>query len=352
MESISQSNRILVVQYFPEGSINVQVQQESTEPSKHVTFGQVKKAAGVALKLKPGSLKIFELFIGPLGSPQKLCASSDTVPPPGTLSYLSFQRLSFNEEEERRITSRDDRAMELIFWEVKEQYDANMILPRPKVEQTDYLDKIIALFRKATFLNQKRFVQAIRTLSQYYWSYYYRADACLLQSKITTKTLHLERESQFHVVMNMERLLFLDISGEEELASWPWHCLRCVKMQKTPQPLIKFEVLILDVDEVVPLRLISVKTDHNIYLYSLAVHILKIQELHFLHEHRSFPVSPSIAIAELMTRHKVFQHFNKCFCDPATIPEERATATPVQDKAKVPPKIEKLKYRKLSKVYF
>ena len=323
-------DRNFIIHYFPGHSVTVGVHVAVGKPVK---FQELMKHVGVALKLSQGSLKIFGLFMGSLGSPQKLCAGNEIIPA-GTIN-LSFQRLSFDEEVEKIIIAEDDGAMELIYWESKNQFESNLIVPKLKLEQIEYFDKMIALIIKGT-LSPRRFVQAMGNLPFYFWSYYYRANDCTLMNNITAGAVSLERGKLVHIVMNLEKLILLDASDEQKLASWSWHCLRCVKMQMTPIDLIKFEVLITDVDEIVPLRLISLETKHNTYMFSIALHLLKIQESQYLCKHHLLPFNPSIAVAELVTRHRVYQHINKCFHDSVSEPQEEEAEAQEPEKEQVP----------------
>ena len=347
---VTKNTIVFMIHYYPLGSA-VEVELKDTTD---LTFGKVKTETGRILMLRPESVQMFGLFLGQLGSLTRLCHDEDKAILPRREFVLSFQRLSFDEDLERRITEEDDQAMELIFWEIKEQYESNLILPKLKVEHNDFLERAMMLLGKVSASNRKRFVQVIYSQILYYWSYYYRASNCIVHNDITVKgKVCLGRGMQVHVALNLEKVFFVETSGDVELASWQWCCVRCVKMQNTPKELIKFEVFVVGSSELVPLRLITMETKQNKYLYTIVTHILKVKERDYLEKHGSFPFGPSIAVAEMVTKDKVQQYLNRCFHDPTRkVAHEVEIAQAAPRKPGGPQKYEKLKYQKLPEVRF
>ncbi len=347
--------KTFIINYFPIGSTTV----VKLKDSKSLTYDSVKTKVGQILKIKSTSMPIFGLFIGPIGHPRKLCCGESYATLPKENSVISFQRLSFDEELERRVVSNDDVAHELIFWELKEQFDTNRILPKLKSDHNDYLDKTMQLLIKMSASNKKRFIQVIFGHTLYYWSYFYRANDCYVQFSVSINgKVCLERGKKINIAVNAERVFFLDTFGENEIASWQWCCVRSVKLQNAPQAVIKFEVFIVGSDEPVPLRMITVQTQQNEYLFSLSTYILKMKERKYLAEYGTFPRGPSIALAELVTHHKVEQCMNKCFHDPIKAKQKAAAraqeswTSPTRSEESVKVLYKKLQYTKLPEPNF
>ena len=342
----------VMVNYFPSGS----TMRVELEVSDDLTFGKIRSIVGKFLKLKPESIQIFGLFLGQTDNTMKLCHNEETATLLKEESVLQFQRLSFNEELERIVTSVDEQAMELIFWEAKEQYERNLIFPPLKLENNDWIEHLVMFLGKNSSSNRKRFVQFIYSLTLYYWSYYYRATGIVQDELIFGGKVCLERGQAVNVVMNAAKLIFVDCSGERELAFWQWCCVRCVKMMKTPKPVVKFEVLEVGSSDPVPLRVITVETEQIEYLFTLSTHVLNINEKEYLKKHGKFPCGPPIALAELVTKHKFKLYLNRCFYDPIASMKKRShekSVTPVASSSTAQTqKYEKLKYKKLSQVYF
>lgn len=253
---------------------------------------QVKNKVGEILELKRASLRIFGLFLGALGDPRELLLDADFVP---ENNYrLCFQRLSFDEEDEVMLTREDDSAMKLIFCEIKDMHHRGKILPRPKQETLSSLEALLPqaegdqLPSKPNLSCMKSFVGIIRSIPLFYWSLFYRVDNCILQCSISTPVSQVGEGTEIHVVLNIERLLFLDVSGKE-IASWFWDEVHLLRVHTvSAQQLVMFEVLsenehgesCKDI-----LKSIYVETDCNVYLYSVAVHILNVLEEKFTRKH-------------------------------------------------------------------
>jgi len=349
---MAEAHKTVMVNYFPSGSTT----KVEIKDTKELTYGKIKAIVGEHLKLKPESVKIFGLFSGRIGNTVKLCHEEEKPIFMKEELVLQFQRLSFDEELERTITNDDEQAMELIFWETKEQYERNLIFPSLKSDNSDWIERLVMLLGKHSSSNRKRFIQFIYGLTLFYWSYYYRANGIVQEELVFDKQLCLDRGQAVKVVVNTSKLVFVDNTGEKELAFWQWCCVRCVKMAWEPKPVIKFEVLEVGSSDSVPLRLITVETEQVEYLFTLSTHILKINENEYLKKHGSFPLGPSIALAEMVTKHKFQQYLNRCFYDPITSMKksvkEKSATSGASPSAVQPRKYEKLKYQKLPQVYF
>lgn len=313
--------RTVVVKVFtPEGSVKAQLNTERFQ----CTAGKVKKAVGETLKLKPQSLRIFGLFGGPLVNPKELLQDSDVLPE--DTAELSFLRCSFDEEEEIKITLEDDCATQLLFGELKHQYNHFKILPVPKYQHIDIMDRILAnenlVVSGQKLENQKEFVKVVRSLPLYYWSCYYRADYCTLHSSLKLSR-YVGQDTELHVVLTAEELVLLepDTNNKQKLFSQSWNMIRSVRMQKSPKMLIKFEVSVIDNAEEssdMMLKYISIETNRNEYLYSLTVYILKLQENKQAQGLLLPPVPQAMAKAEMITGQE-YEFVNNTFS--GTIPQ-------------------------------
>lgn len=271
------SRNFCITTFIEEGTRHAWVNIVIADPFERIKVGKVKEGAGQALGLQPNSLKIFGLFRGLLGDPIELLLDEDNVP--DNTSSFSLQRVSFDPYLERMITSTDNVAMEIIFWEAQCMLVSDKIYPLPKDSMVEVMEILLenesSLIPRPNLANQERFLDTIRNSPLYYWSYYYRREDCILEESIMYEC-HIEKGTKIIVAMNETKLIFIDRSSGEELISWPWNKIRCLKMQNAPKRLFMFEIRI--VRESDTLDLISVATDSNHYLYSIGSHIFKIHE--------------------------------------------------------------------------
>lgn len=289
---MSSKTEIFTIKTFSEDYPEITVKLFAPS-NKRLTVGRVKRQVGETLKLKEESLKIFGLFLGTLGSPRELLSDAEFVPE--DTYELIFQRLSFDEEEELVITNEDDYAMNLIFWEAKYLYEHDMILPRPKQETLSNIKALLlpeegeSVTFKPNLSRMKNFMEIIHSIPFFYWSLYYRADYCTLRSSIASSGSYIGEGREINVVMNIEKLLFLDVSGNNiiEIASWFWDEVHLLRIEKSAQHLIMFEVMTEDQGESCKdvLKWISIESDCSKYLYSIAVHILNVLEEKFVRKH-------------------------------------------------------------------
>lgn len=251
------------------------VQVDVLQSSQGLNIGNIKKAVCKKLELKPVSVRIFGIFLGPLGLPTKLFLETDSVCDT-TSQELCFQRLCFNADEETRITRNDHRALELIFWEAKYMFDNLMIWPPPTVLQTINLNQLLTQGSKFSFTNhdlQRRFVEAVHTLSLFYYSCFYKATDCIHRVS-TSATIGSGREVV--LVLEFDKLIFID-KKTRKITSWPWNVVRHIRMLMEPKTLVKFQVLIFK-DGNRMLRNLIVDTHRSEYIFTVAIHILKVHE--------------------------------------------------------------------------
>ena len=87
------------------------------------------------------------------------------------------------------------------------------------------------------------------------------------------------------MVINLDRLLFLDVSSKEKIASWYWKNLHLLRVgEGSAQQTVMFEAMCEhkggdtqnDIGGV--FKNIYLETESNKYLYSIAIHVQKILE--------------------------------------------------------------------------
>lgn len=235
---MSQQGVSFIVQHFPGYYLHIQIPLERyARGESHVMH--LKQAVAKALDLKEDSLNIFGIFAGRLGDPMELCP--DHYPLFNVMEY-SFQRLPASKEEELEVLADDERALQLVFWEVKYRYEHTTIFPRP-VENIrrnmDYQRRFTQLVMSSNTLmehltreyihengkmvnysTQLLLVEAARKIPAHYMSYCDVIESCILRHTLDTDP-PIEKGSKVHIVIDSSKLVVLDVSGHE-LASWTW----------------------------------------------------------------------------------------------------------------------------------
>ena len=307
---------ILVHMFSEEETLEVQVSATSLF---NFTAGAVKQTAAQLLKLKPRSLKIFGLFKGPLGTPKALLSDNDVLS--ASLSRVSLQRLSFDKESELSVVRDDERALQLLFGELKFEYNHFRVLPILSFAEMNLLDRLLAnesLLQSGNKMEkQNEFFKIICDIPLYYWEYYYRAEHCILLNSTLPSSSPVELGMKLHVVISANCLILLEpaaVNGQE-LITLPWNKVSSVRVQKSPRTLIKFETFVAskaeDGDEN-KLIMISLETDRSEFLYTLTRHIFKMHEDRMSKGFLTPPTPTTMAKAE-MNPDKQFCCFNTLF---------------------------------------
>lgn len=250
---MSEHSLTFTVHYYPADSIKVEI------PLDYLTYGDLqvsylKQAVGKALNLKDESLGIFGIYLGKLGDPKELCAEHYCVLD-HTTDYCLL-RLAPNKEEELRIISADEHALELVFWEVKFHYENNVFFSRPKKEirrNMEYQKQFTQLVMSSKVLmsklaeeyrlyrphfkcsHQSLFVDVVRKIPLHYMSYYYVVEACCLKQTMEIDP-PVKKGTKINIVMDSDRCVALDITGQHELASWTWDEVNVVDPLKRTLP--------------------------------------------------------------------------------------------------------------------
>ena len=150
---MSRSLSAKVKTYASEEKLVIQLSQPATSK-------QAKAAIGEKLGLKPKSLPLFGISIGPLDRPSKILKDTDPVPQGAD---LSFHKWCFDLKKEEKLSLQDDAAMHLIFCEARFNYDHQRfkfdISPTQEMELESFLDP--------AFTVERQFVECLRTVPGY-----------------------------------------------------------------------------------------------------------------------------------------------------------------------------------------
>lgn len=286
--------RAFTVHYFPHETLEVKVEREASSrlSDDGITYAKLKHTTALSLRIEPTSLNFFGIFLGPLGNPRELCMDDAIIP--GSIKEVCFQRLILvSEEEERYYLSKDDRALGLIFWELKDQYDRSQLIPLPSTDKSIEMERLLSS-PNYTIGVKRKFVDLLLSFSSFYWSYYHKANYCTLQNSIWPNDYTTCKGTVVHLVPGREELIFLDVSGEVEIECLPWHRIRSLTWKSTPVMSIDFEIILVVKGQCLP-HFISVITDCNKFLYSISIFMLRILQSRDTNNHILPPLDPFIA---------------------------------------------------------
>jgi len=286
-----------------------------------VTVSKVKYLAGKYLSLKPASLKMFGLFSGDLGRPTTLLQDMD--PLPVDVDQFCFQRSNFVSSEEVEITSQDSRAMELVFWEVKNVFENGKIWPMMKQPQWKKLFDVSAECQKEwitksviPFHIMTKFIETLRaTIPLFYWSCYYWCH-CYLQSKLKGK----ERGTEVVVIPNIHELIIYDTTLGKKFVSWPWSKVASVNLKLDTRKLLVFKVFTRE-ERVDIMRDIAVTSNQCQYIFTIVVHIINLleeQRARYCHYPLGILWSKQRRVPEISGEYNVFH--NTILCNPLSSP--------------------------------
>lgn len=287
-----------------------------------ITIGEVKKAAGEAIKLKHRSLIIFGLFLGgDLGLPRILCPDQGIVTEDH--SQFFFQLASFDAELETTIICEDEKATELIYWELKNIWGFYGFLQTALTECTLSLFSVykkVSQMHPLSLSHIRKLLHKIRINSSYFRQYYYNVRHIELKLPCTdmevesATTAHsperitvsycntrdlfaieeplpphlyrgrpllmcgdlkqstLDRTINVSVAVNTEKLVICDGLGKCELLSLDWALIKLLMIEKKPNKRFIFEFLVCSRSD--EWRRITIQTNYNEYLYSISMYII------------------------------------------------------------------------------
>ena len=286
--------RTFTVHFFPQDTLEVMVERNpgNRERIGEITYASLKHATALSLRIELTSLNFFGIFLGPLGNPRELCIDDAVIP--DTVMEVCFQRLILvSEEEERFYLSKDDRALGLIFWELKDQYDRSQVFPLPSREKSTEIEQLLST-PNYTIGFKRKFVELLLSIPSFYWTYYHKANYCTLQNSLWPNDSSTYKGMAIHVVPGKEQLIFLDVSSEVEIQSLPWHRIRSLTLKSTPVTSIDFEIVLVIKGQYLS-HFISVVMDCNKFLYSISIFMLRILQSRDITNQILPPLDPYIA---------------------------------------------------------
>ena len=186
---------------------------------------QVKEAVARRLELKPSSLQLFGLFLGPLGSPRRVLEDDETIP---VGASLTFQRWSFDVEQESRLVRHDDVAIRLLYSE------ARFYLDQEKIEPNETQRHELESLSDPMFPTERQFLELVQTIPGYTS---YMVPGCILQADIISNDAQIPSGT---VVSCSADLHGLSLQAGKTKVNWQWTLVR--RWKAPTSSTAKFEV--------------------------------------------------------------------------------------------------------------
>jgi len=245
------------------------------------TCKQAKAAIAEKLQLKPQSLPLFGLFVGPLGSPSKVLRNSDHVP---LGADFSFHRWSFDLKLEAKLCRQDDVATHLLYCEATHVFLHTTRL-KPSQEEREELES----YMDPDFPVERQFMELVRTVPGYDM---YVVDECTVKEDILSNRGTIQKGTQILCHLDMEMLSFVS-ADRQTLLEWNWKTVRRWKMDKVNT--IMFEVCIEELNAPM-VRWVTLESRQINYLFHLASDICdQIKIIQDKLDNPVPPVNPALA---------------------------------------------------------
>lgn len=291
--------RTVKVHHHPRQVIFVRVKQVT-----FVTAKMIKEEAGKMLGINADDLALFGLFRGKPDYPTKLFLDVEVLP--DNINKFSMLRLSFDFSKEQDKLSLSDGAVQLLFWELKYQYERNKMGPAMyenwnrelsdalsdyKVNEWEiaaYADQNGTVTDSMSGFNSIGYqVRGMRSIfescSLYSCDYYYRSEKCTTRDILVYVAPRPDARMEVTVALNINQVVFLNNSGKV-LYSLPWDVIRSIQMILQPEPILMFEVLVCE-DFYCVYKYIIIRTELAEYLFSIGDYILET--------HANTPLKPA-----------------------------------------------------------
>jgi hypothetical protein len=226
------------------------------------TCKQAKAAISKYLGLKPRSLSLFGLTLGPLDRPSKKLKDTDVVPLGGD---FSFHRWSFDPIKEVKLCREDDVALHLIFCEAKFNYEQRSKMkptPEQEVELEEFLDP--------AFTVERQFVELIQKVPGYAT---YIVHEMVVKEDIMGNACNIPRGTRVQCFLNTDTFSLWSGNGKEKLVEWDWKVVRRWKTEAADT--IKFDVC-LESGNAPLMKWIAFETRQSGYLFNLASDICDV----------------------------------------------------------------------------
>ena len=195
----------------------------------------IDKARGEICKrlgLRPESMNLFGLFLGPIEHPTRLLIDTDVIP---IGAEISLKRWNFDVEKEIKIARKDDIAINLLYNE------STYHLDKGKIHPTDEQYQELESFSDPAFPTERQYHECISTISGYTS---YIVEGCTVLEDFSTNDIKVAGGTKVHCVLDVHSLAFKeDIRKLENLIEWPWTSVRRWKMPLQNE--ILFEVCLM-----------------------------------------------------------------------------------------------------------
>jgi len=248
-----------IVDYFPGNTAELVVSTNR----KDVCIYEVKSEVGSFLELHRDSVWMFGIYKGTLHEHGQLYTNHDDLFTNETENRFSFKRRPVHRYEELALITRDPKAFELFFWELKYHNDAKPFLPRPlkeNAENTILQGKFVELaksnsavmrdimkipFQRRAFASPHlEIVEKMRSIPPSYFDYLFWMDNCIIYKKIRARK-YLKKGMVITVVMDTHHLILWNNEKKKEIISWKWDQLGNIiakKSQEESKPIIVIKV--------------------------------------------------------------------------------------------------------------
>ena len=231
---------------------------------RNCLISEVKQRVKDSLGLKSDSTVMFGLFEGKLGSPVRHIADDLPVQ---HFAVLSFQRFSFDKNLEVDVTERDTCALQLIYYEIQYMLENEKLISR----EPNLKNILMATTSTSPEAALELFVQRMRLYKRCYWSQYYHACFCTINSPFEMEKIKLHANECVHLIgLNMENIVLFD--DNEILCIIQWNDVQLVK-QNPEKRLVKFNVWVG-----CQIATLAMQSKQHDYIFSIAIHIIKLHE--------------------------------------------------------------------------
>ena len=210
----------------------VEVETFGAEPRLALTLphptsaDQLKEAVAKRLGLRPASLSLFGIMLGPLGRPQSVLCGTDPVPAGAS---LSLHRWTADTEGEARLVRRDGASLALLCGEARFRLDHRLLTPSPEEEAE------LEALSEPDFPTERQFLEAAHRLAGYDS---FSAEGCQLEGVLENGDVRLDRETEVTCTLNPDGLSVWAGDGRRSL--WRW--VQVKQWRAVTQRMVQFEV--------------------------------------------------------------------------------------------------------------
>jgi len=227
--------------------------------------GDAKHRIAETLGLNVESVYVFGLFQHTMGRPTKFISDDEPVK---YCKNVSFQRFSFDPQLELKMIRNDRIGMELIYFECIYKMDNGLFFPSVK----DPRSPASKASSSTSPVLMSVVLQRLRQMKLSYWTFYNRAESCILCSPQLISDPSINGGDTLHVAFDLNYLLFINESVRK-VSFFRWDQVQYVQLHSTGN-IVRFSVA--DPSKTGTIVLFS-DLLHQ-YIFSVAIHLIKIYE--------------------------------------------------------------------------